>query len=165
MSPESGIFFFFLELGIDMRCLIFKIFISNPSIFNRHLKFLCLGSKRVKIFYFVLKLNWGCSKWVQIALFGSWNNFWLSVPFSDWLFDFLHFLWSLLYLLYIGFEHKLRIIVSSTSVQDINRAASATFRTQIEQIRTHFEQPQIRFRAEWKIWTLFEPQLKKLKCL
>jgi hypothetical protein len=40
----------------------------------------------------------------------------------------------LLELLYIGFEHKLRIIVSSTSVQDQNRAAPATFRTQIEQI-------------------------------
>ncbi len=25
-------------------------------------------------FYFVSNLNWGCSKWVQIALFGSWNN-------------------------------------------------------------------------------------------
>jgi hypothetical protein len=35
---------------------------------------------------------------------------------------------------YIGFEHKLRIIVSSTSVQDLNRAAPATFRAQIEQI-------------------------------
>jgi hypothetical protein len=46
---------------------------------------------------------------------------------------------KLLELLYIGFEHKLRIIVSSTSVQDLNRAAPATFRTQIEQIRTHFK--------------------------
>jgi hypothetical protein len=41
---------------------------------------------------------------------------------------------KLLELLYIGFEHKLRIIVSSTSVQDLNRAAPATFRTQKEQI-------------------------------
>jgi hypothetical protein len=57
----------------------------------------------------------------------------------------------LLELLYIGFEHKLRIKVSSASVQDLNGAASATFRTQIEQIRTHFEQPQIRFRTKWKI--------------
>jgi hypothetical protein len=31
---------------MDMRHLIFK----KPSIFNRHLKFLCLGSKRVQIF-------------------------------------------------------------------------------------------------------------------
>ncbi len=37
-------------LGMDMRHLIFKIFLSEPSIFNRHLKFLCLGSKRVQIF-------------------------------------------------------------------------------------------------------------------
>jgi hypothetical protein len=47
----------------------------------------------------------------------------------------------LLELLYIGPEHKLRRIFSSTSVQDLNSAAPATFRTQIEQIRTHFEQP------------------------
>ncbi len=62
------------SLGMDMRCLIFNIFLSEPSIFNRHLKFLCLGSKRVQMFHFVLNLNWGCSKWVQIALFASWNN-------------------------------------------------------------------------------------------
>jgi hypothetical protein len=43
----------------------------------------------------------------------------------------------LLELLYIGFEHKLRIIVSSTSAQDINRAAPATFRMQIEQLLQH----------------------------
>jgi hypothetical protein len=53
--------------------------------------------------------------------------------------------------MYIGFEHVLRIIVSSTSVQGLNRAAPATFRTQIEQIRPHFEQPQIRFRTKLKI--------------
>jgi GTP1/Obg family GTP-binding protein len=41
----------------------------------------------------------------------------------------------LLELLYISLEHKLRRIVSSTSVQDLKRAAPATFRTQIEQIR------------------------------
>jgi hypothetical protein len=57
----------------------------------------------------------------------------------------------MLELLYIGFEHRLRIIVSSASVQDPNRAAPASFRTQIEQIQTHFEQPQIRFRTYWKI--------------
>jgi hypothetical protein len=73
--------------------------------------------------------------------------------------------WKLLELLYIGLEHKLRIIVPSTSVQNLNRAAPATFRMQIEQIWTHFEQPQIRFRTKWKIWTLFEPQFKNLKCL
>ncbi len=87
--------------------------------------------------------------------------FWLAVWFPAFstiiaLFAF----WKLLELLYIGFEHKLRIIVSSISVQNLNRAAPATFRTQIEQIRTHFEQPQIRFRTKWKIWMLFEPQLK-----
>ncbi len=36
---------------------------------------------------------------------------------------------------------------------------------QIEQIRTHFEQPQIRFRTKWKIWMLFEPKHKNFKCL
>jgi hypothetical protein len=70
-------------------------FLSEPSIFNRHLKFLCLGSKSVQIFNFVLNLTWGCSKCVQIVLFASWNN-------SDfqflWLFDFTHFLQLLLYL-------------------------------------------------------------------
>jgi hypothetical protein len=43
------------------------------------------------------------------------------------------------------------MIISSTSVQDLNRAAPATFRVQIEQIGTHFEQPKIRFRTKWKI--------------
>jgi hypothetical protein len=73
--------------------------------------------------------------------------------------------WKLLELLYIGFQHKLRIIVSSTSVQDLNRVAPATFRMQIEQIWTHFEQSQIRFRTKWKIWTLFKPKHKNFKCL
>jgi hypothetical protein len=40
-----------------MRRLIFKNFLSEPSIFNMHLKFLCLGSKMVQIFYFVSNLN------------------------------------------------------------------------------------------------------------
>jgi hypothetical protein len=71
----------------------------------------------------------------------------------------------LLELLYKGPEHKLRRIVSSTSVQDLNRVGPATFRTQIEQIRTHLEQPQKRFETKWKIGTLFEPQLKKFKFL
>jgi hypothetical protein len=42
--------------------------------------------------------------------------------------------WKLLELLNIGPERKLRRIVSSSSVQDLNRAAPATFRTQIKQI-------------------------------
>jgi hypothetical protein len=77
------------------------------------------------------------------------------MPFSDWLLDFPHFFYhcsicalNLLELLYIGPEHKLRRIVSSTSVQDLNRAPPATFRTQIEQIRTHFEQPQKRLKTK-----------------
>jgi hypothetical protein len=80
------------------------------------------------------------------------------MPFSDWLLDFPHFLLSLLYLRpescwsrSVGPEHKMGRIVSSTSVQDLNRAAPATFRTQIEQIRTHFEKPQKRFETKWKI--------------
>ncbi len=56
--------------------------------------------------------------------------------------------------LYRFWRKKLRIKVSSTSVQDLNRAAPATFRTQIEQIWTHFEQLQIRFRTKCKIWPL-----------
>jgi hypothetical protein len=57
----------------------------------------------------------------------------------------------LLELLYIGPEHKLRRIVSSATDQDLNRAAPATFRTKIEQIRTHFEEPQKSFKTKWKI--------------
>jgi hypothetical protein len=56
-------------------------------------------------------------------------------------------------------------MVSSNSVQELNGAAPAISRTQIELIQTHFEQSQIRFRTKWKISMLFEPQLKKLKCL
>ncbi len=155
-----------------MRRLILKSFFSEPSIFNRHLKFLCLGSKSVHIFDFVLNLNWGCSKCVQIALFVSWNHsvflclFLIGCLISRIIYNYCSIcVLKLLELLYKGFEHKLRIILSPISVQDLNRAATAKFRTQIEQIQTHFEQPQIRFRAKWKIWTLFEPQLKKLKCL
>ncbi len=51
------------------------------------------------------------------------------------------------------------------SVQDLFRAASATCRTQLKQIRTHQEQPQIRLEANREIWKLSEPQLKKLKNL
>ncbi len=75
----------FKRLGIDMSRLIFKISLSEPLIFNRHLKFLCLGSKSVQFFHFVLNLIWGCSKWVRIcsicvlnvaraALFRSWTE-------------------------------------------------------------------------------------------
>ncbi len=150
----------FKGLGMDIRRLIFKNFLSEPSIFNRHLKFLCLGSKSVQIFHFVSNLN------IEVALntfkllylrseiiptFSAF--FWLAVWFHTFSISIALFAsWKLLELLYIGFEHKLRIIVSSTSGQDVNRAAPATFRMQIEQIRTHFEQPQIRFRTKWKIW-------------
>ncbi len=103
-----------------------------------------LRLKNCSNFLFFSNLIWGCSKCVQIALFASWK---------------------LLELLYIGFEHKLRTVLSSASVQNLNRAVPATSRTQIEQIRTHLEQPQIKFKTKWKIWTLFEPQLKKIKCM
>ncbi len=33
-----------------------------------------LRLKKTSNFHFVSNLNWGCSKWVQIALFGSWNE-------------------------------------------------------------------------------------------
>ncbi len=92
--------------------------------------------------------------------------FWLAIGFPAFSSILALFAsWKLLELLYIGPEHKLRRIVSSTSVQDLNRAAPATFRTQIEQIWKHFEQPQIMFETKWKIWTLLEPQLKKFKFL
>ncbi len=149
---------------MDVRCLILKFLLSEPLIFNRHLRFLCLGSKRVQIFHFVSNLNWGCSKWVQTALFSSWNNYDIQclfligcsishIPYSTIIALFASC--KLLELLYIGFQHKLRITVSSTYVHDLNRAAPATFRTQIEKIWTQFEQPQIRFRTKWKIWMLF----------
>ncbi len=92
--------------------------------------------------------------------------FWLAVWFHAFSTIIALFAsWKLLELLDIGFEHKLRIVVSSTSVQDLNRAAPATFRTQIEQVRINFEQPQIRFRTKWKIWTLFAPKHKNFICL
>jgi hypothetical protein len=87
----------FKGLGMDMRCFIFKRFVSEPSNFNRHLKFLCLGSKSVQILHFVSNLDWSCSKCIQIALFAPWNNSDFQCFFSDWLFDFMHFLQSLLY--------------------------------------------------------------------
>ncbi len=83
------------------------------------------------------------------------------MPFSDWLLVYFHTFSTIIAL----FASKVRIIVSSTSVQNLNRAALATFRTQIEQIWMHFEQSQIRLRTKWKIWTLFEPEHKNFKCL
>jgi hypothetical protein len=141
-------------------------------IYYRYFNFLCLGSKSIQIFHFVLNLNWGCSKCVQIALFVSWNNsdfqchFWLTVWFHTFstIID-LFASWKLLELLCVDFGHKVRILVLSPSVQDLYRASPATFRMQMEQIQTHFEKPQIGFLPKWKIWTLFEPKLKKLKYL
>ncbi len=138
------------------------------------MKFLYLGSKRVHIFYFVSNLNWGCSKWIQIALFASWNNFDFQCLFligcliSRIFYDHC----SICVLKVAGVAiYRFRRTIEDNSLLNLCsgpkycRAAPARFRTQIEQIQTHFEQPQIRFRTEWKIWTLFEPQLKKLKCL
>ncbi len=134
------------------------------------MKFLCLGSKSIQIFDFVVNPDWGCSKCIQIALFAFWNN-------SD--FQCLFLIGCLISCIfynrcsictlkvvgvapYIGLEHKLRRIVSSTSVQDLNRAAPATFRTQIEQVQMHFEQPQIRFRTKWKFECLLCLTLRNL---
>jgi hypothetical protein len=36
---------------------------------------------------------------------------------------------------------------------------------QIEQIWMQLEQPEIRFKTKWKIWMIFEPELKKFKWL
>jgi hypothetical protein len=58
---------------------------------------------------------------------------------------------KLLELLDLGPEHRLRRIVCSTFVQDLNREAPATFRTQVEQILTPLEQPQIRLKTKWEI--------------
>ncbi len=159
----------FKGLDMDMRCLIFIIFKNLPLIFNRHFKFLCWGSKSGQIFHLfrtlfeaalnVFKLLYLCSEIIlPLNVF-----FWLAIGFPAFTSIIALFAsWKLLELLYIGPEHKLRRIVSSTSVQDLNRAPPATFRTQIEQIRTHFEQPQKRFKTNWKIWTLFEPRLRNL---
>ncbi len=99
---------------------------------------------------FFLNRNWGCSKCVQIALFVYWNN-------SDFLCLFLagclisrifynHCFICVLKVAEVAlyrFWTYLRIMLSTISVQDLKRAAPAKFRTQIEQFRTHFEQPQI----------------------
>jgi hypothetical protein len=158
---------------MDMRRLKFEKFLTEPSIFNRHWEVLMLRLKKSSNFHFVSNLNWGCSKWVQMLYLGPEiilltfsAFFWLAVWFPAFSTIIALFgSWKLQELLNLGSEHKLRRILASTFVQDLNWAAPAIFRTQIEQIRTHFEQPQIRFRTKWKIWTHFEPQLKKLKCL
>ncbi len=130
--------------------------------------------KKSSNFHFVSNLNWGCSKWVQIALNGfkllylgpeiilTFSAFfWLAVWFPAFSTIIALFgSWKLLELLYISFDHKLRLILSSTSVQDLNGAAPAIFRTQIEQIQTYFDKPQIRFRTKWKIWMLLSLSLK-----
>jgi hypothetical protein len=147
-----------------MRRLIFKMIWSLSLIYYRHFNFLSWGSKSAQIFHFVLNLIWGFSNWVQSELF---QCLFLIGCLILRIFTIIALFvsWKLLELLYRGFEHKLRIIVSSTSVQDLNRAAPATFRTQIGQIRTHFEQPQIKFRTKLKIWMLFEPKHKNFECL
>ncbi len=155
-----------------MRRLIFIIFYNLPLFFNGHFKFLCRGSKSVQIFYLfrtlfedalnVFKLLYLCPE-IILTLNAF---FWLAVGFPE--FSSIIALiasWKLQELLYISPEHKLRRIVSSSSVQDLNRAPPVTFRTQIERIRTHFEQPQKRFKTKFKIWTLVEPRLKKFKGL
>jgi hypothetical protein len=155
-----------------MKRLIFIIFLNLPLIFYGHFKFLCWGSKIVQIFYLVRTLFEAALNVFKllylyseiILTLNAFFRFAIGFPaFSSIIALFAS--WKLLELLYIGPEHKLRGIVSSTSVQHLNRAAPATFRTQIEQIRTHFEQPRKRFKTKWKIWTLFEPQLKILMCL
>ncbi len=124
------------------------------------------------IFHFVQNIIWGCSKWVQIALFASWNSFDFQCLFLiGCLISHIFYNPGSICFLKVagvapyGFWTQIRIIVSSTFVRDLNWAASATFRPQIEQILTHFEQSQIRFRTKWKIWTLCEPMHKNFKCL
>ncbi len=155
-----------------MRCLIFKIFWSLSLIYYRQFNFLSWGSKSVQIFHFFwtlfeAALNGFKLLYLRPKIILTFSAFfWLAVWFLRIFYNIVLFAyWKLLELLYIGFERKLRIIVSSTSVQDLNRAAPATFRTQIEPIRTNFEQPEIRFRPKWKIWTLFEPKHNNFKYL
>ncbi len=63
----TGKCYCFKGLGMDMRHLILKNFISESTIFNKHLKFLCLGSKSLQNFNFVSNLNWSCSKCIKIS--------------------------------------------------------------------------------------------------
>ncbi len=102
----------FKGLGMDMRHLIFKNFKSKPSIFNRHLKLLCLGSKSVQISILFWTLFEAAQNGFEFAVFASW---------------------MLQELLYLGPEQRLRRLLSSICVQNLYRATPATFRTQIEQ--------------------------------
>ncbi len=101
----------------------------------------------------------GCVQCVQTALFASWNNFdfwcffWLAILISCILYNhcsicILKFAGVTLYRLWTQTEDN--TVVSTTAVQGLNRAAPATFRMQIEQIWTNFEQPQIRLRKNGK---------------
>jgi hypothetical protein len=58
---------------MDMRRLIFKNFLSEPSIFYRHLKFLCLGSKSVQIFHIVLNLFEAAQNVFEFCFIGVLN--------------------------------------------------------------------------------------------
>ncbi len=130
-----------------------------------------LKLKKCSNFLFVSNFIWGCSKCVQIALFVSWNNFDSQCLFliGYWISRIFFYHCSIcvlkvagVALLCIGPEHKWMRIVSSTSVQDLNRAAPAKFRTQIEQIRTHFEQPQKRLETKWKVELFLSLSLRNL---
>jgi hypothetical protein len=126
-----------------MRRLKYIFFLSLPLIFICHLKFLSWGSKSVQIFLSCFDLNWGCSKCVRIC--------------------------SICVLNFAGaalFRSRTEIEVTILlCVQNLNWAAPAKFRTQIEQMRTHYKQPQVAFETNWRIWKLYEPQHKNLKCL
>ncbi len=146
---------------MDMRRLIFIFFLKPSFNFNRHFKFLCWGSKSVQIFYLfrtlfeaalnVFKLLYLCPE-IILTLNAF---FWLAIGFPAFSSIIALFAsWKLLELLYIGPEHKLRRIVSSASVQDLNRANSNTFWAASKKVRN-----------KGKIWTLFEPQLKKFMFL
>jgi hypothetical protein len=124
-----------------------------------------LRLKKHSNFLFVSNFIWGYSKCVQIVLFVSWNNFDSQCLFLiDYWISRIFFYHCSICVLKVAGVAPYRSW-TQTSVQDLNRAAPATFRTQIEHIRTHFEQPQKRFKTKWNIWTLLEPLLKKFKWL
>ncbi len=142
----------FKGLGMDIRRLIFKKILSEASNFNSHLKFLCLGSKALSAF----KLLYLCPEIILTISAFFWLAVWFHL-FSTTIGLFVS--WKgLLELLFIGFEHKLRIICT------LHRLCSGP-KKQLLQHSGRIEQPQIRFGTKWKIWTFFEPQLKKLKWL
>ncbi len=127
------------------------------------MKFLFLGSKSVQIFDFVstlieAALNVFKLLYLRSEIILSFSTFfWLAVWFHAFSTIIAIFAsWKLLELLYIGFEHKLRIMVSSTSVQDRNRAAPTTFMMQ------NFDQPQIRFRTNRKFECFLSISLRNL---